>query len=497
MNLLRKLLIINNLPLSLLSFLIINLLSLSINFELRAQDKNISSEGKELFIKNRCVNCHTLGRGRFVGPDLAGISNKYNKDEIKRWIQNPQLIYKERGKMPINDGYPPMPPLQVSPTDAEAIADYLFTVKTASDKYEDGGDINGRVLNKSTEMAAEGVELILKAYIGDRVTDERKIISDVDGNFGFRDLSWDRSYTISLNYKGAEYVTDKMVFSPDEDSKAIELPIYEPTDKENVLSIRESHMIVEVSDDSISVADLIVFNNKSKKIYIGKDNINNGGRETLRINLPRDAANIRFIHGISQENVIKTNLGFSDTNGVWPGIKRVVYTYTLPYKSGSNVILKKVNYPTENFLLLVSDSGEKVMVDGLIGGNTVQIENENFFRWTGVDLTSGMDLKIVIRKPLAREDLLKWVVLGVLVLILGSGIFYSTVVRKRESKSVDVQTKVGELERERRNLVHEIALLDDRFEAKDLEEAEYKKERLEKKKRLIKMIQQIQNSANQ
>jgi len=491
MNLLRKLLIINNLPLSLLSFLIINLLSLSINFELRAQDKNISSEGKELFIKNRCVNCHTLGRGRFVGPDLAGISNKYNKDEIKRWIQNPQLIYKERGKMPINDGYPPMPPLQVSPTDAEAIADYLFTVKTASDKYEDGGDINGRVLNKSTEMAAEGVELILKAYIGDRVTDERKITSDVDGNFGFRDLSWDRSYTISLNYKGAEYVTDKMVFSPDEDSKAIELPIYEPTDKENVLSIRESHMIVEVSDDSISVADLIVFNNKSKKIYIGKDNINNGGRETLRINLPRDAANIRFIHGISQENVIKTNLGFSDTNGVWPGIKRVVYTYTLPYKSGSNVILKKVNYPTENFLLLVSDSGEKVMVDGLTGGNTVQIENENFFRWTGADLTSGMDLKIVIRKPLDKINMMKYAAFGILILFLGAGLIYSSIFN-RQNININNRSKIlKDWGSEREILINEIAELDDKFEKGEIGENEYRADRERKKEKLIDVIQRV------
>ncbi|MFQ5788670.1 MAG: c-type cytochrome, partial [Thermodesulfobacteriota bacterium] len=285
MNTVRKLLKKNS--------ILVLFLTLSVYFsphpsrvELHAQDKNISSDGKDQFIKNRCVNCHTIGRGRFVGPDLAGISSKYKKDEIKKWIQNPQLIYREMGKMPINDGYPPMPTLQISPTDAEAIADYLFIVKTTPDKYDDGGNIYGRVQNHSTEKSAEGVELILKAHIGDRVTDEMKIISDSEGNFGFKDLPWDRSYTISLNYKGTEYVTDKMVFFPDEDSKTIDLPIYEPTDKENVLSIEESHMIVQVSEDSIAVADLTVFNNQGKNIYIGKKNINNGKRETLRFSLP-------------------------------------------------------------------------------------------------------------------------------------------------------------------------------------------------------------------
>ncbi|MGI9553279.1 MAG: c-type cytochrome, partial [Thermodesulfobacteriota bacterium] len=28
------------------------------------------SRGKELFEEKRCVRCHTIGRGQFVGPDL-------------------------------------------------------------------------------------------------------------------------------------------------------------------------------------------------------------------------------------------------------------------------------------------------------------------------------------------------------------------------------------------------------------------------------------------
>jgi len=490
-NLLRKIPITYNIHLVFLTVLITIFLSDSIRIESQAQDKNISSDGKELFIKNRCVNCHTIGRGRFVGPDLAGISGKYNKDEIKKWIQNPELIYRDRGKMPVNDGYPPMPPLNISPTDAEAISEYLSVVKTGPDKYDEGGDISGRVVNNSTDKAAEGVELTLKAYIGDRVTDEIKTISDTEGKFGFTDLPWDRSYTVSLNYKGAEYITKKMVFSPDEDSKAIDLPIYEPTNKENALSIEESHMIVEISEDSISVADLTVFNNRGKNIYIGKMNTNNGRSETLRFSLPRDAGNVRFIHGISQENVVKTNLGFSDTSGVWPGIKRVVYTYTLPYNSGSNVILKEINYPTENFLLLVSDSGEKVTVDGLSGGNTVQIENENYLKWSGVDLDPGRELKLIIHKPLDRQNILKYAAFGILLLFLGAGVIYSSMFKGQVITTKNKSKILEDLDREREIIVNEIADLDEKFEGSEIVEPEYRDGRQRRKEKLIDIIQRI------
>ncbi len=84
--------------------------------EIPAQVKDsIPTSGKELFIQYRCVRCHTIGRGRFVGPDLEGVNKKYSKNEIQKWLENPQEIYKSKGKMPLNEGYPPMPPLNVPP----------------------------------------------------------------------------------------------------------------------------------------------------------------------------------------------------------------------------------------------------------------------------------------------------------------------------------------------------------------------------------------------
>ncbi|MBI2486091.1 MAG: cytochrome c, partial [Deltaproteobacteria bacterium] len=179
-------------------------LSLNLSSEIYSQESSEKlPSGKDLFIKNRCVNCHTIGRGRFVGPDLAGVGSRYSKEEIEQWMGNPQLIYQSKGKMPINEGYPPMPPLEVSPEEAGFIADYLLSVKTPTVSKAKGGVIKGMVVNATSEETTKGIELTLMAYLGDRPTDQKKVKTASDGSFNFSNLAWDRSYTISLNYKGA------------------------------------------------------------------------------------------------------------------------------------------------------------------------------------------------------------------------------------------------------------------------------------------------------
>jgi len=461
----------------------------------RAQDapERTPLSGKELFIKNRCVNCHTIGRGRFVGPDLEGVGSRYGKDQIEQWMENPQMVYQSKGKMPVNEGYPPMPPLGVPPEEAEAIADYLISLDVASLPKVEGGMIEGRVINKNNEETVEGVELTLTAYLGDRATEEKKTRTDSKGDFRFDNLPWNRGYSVSLNYKGAEYVTDRMVFYPEEDKKTLDLPVYEPTDSNKDISVNADHMVIQVSNEEIEVAEIMVFHNGSKNIYIGRES-QNAGRETLGFDLPEGATNVQLLDGLKSESVIQTAEGFSDTSPFEPGIKRVVYAYTLPYKPGSNIFEKRINYPTQGLVLLVSDTGVNVKVDGLSGGDPVSINNERFLRWTGTGLKPETRIRIEIGKPILGGNLLKWVAFGVVLILVVVGIIYSFMIRKETQTGVREDTNEDtnkDLEMERRSLIEEIAELDDRFEAKEITEAEYRGMRSKKKERLIEITRKI------
>jgi len=61
--------------------------------------------GKELFVDNMCADCHTIGGGVEIGPDLIGVAEKRGLEWLKKMIQDPeemertdsiaQALYKE------------------------------------------------------------------------------------------------------------------------------------------------------------------------------------------------------------------------------------------------------------------------------------------------------------------------------------------------------------------------------------------------------------------
>ena len=446
--------------------------------------------GKDLFIENRCVRCHTIGRGRFVGPDLKGVGERYSREEIAQWIENPQQVYQSTGKMPFNEGYPPMPPMEIHPMAARAITDYLLTVKVKPDAGE-GGTISGKVLNKTSDEAASGVNITLTSYMGDKETGRKEASTKPDGEFAFGNLPWNSSYAVTVRHKDAEYTTDKMVFYPGEDTKTLELPIYEPTTSDADITVKEAHMIVQVMEGGLSMADLSIFENKSDTMYIGGNDLGEGKKETIRFSVPEEAGNINFIHGLDPGSIVRTKNGFSDTASVLPGDRRVVFAYNMPLDSGDTLIQKTIEYPTGSFLLLVSDTGSELKVDGLSVQETVQIENEKFLRWTGVDLKPGHKISITFTNPLDYSEYLKWGALGLIVLLVGAGIIYSSV-RGRKSKGEEKNLVTRESLLDKRSfLIRELAALDDRFEAGGVEEDRYRKLRESKKAELVEISRRL------
>ena len=52
-----------------------------LNLELYGGENESVKE--RLFIEKRCITCHVIGRGRFVGPDLYNVFDKYSKNILR------------------------------------------------------------------------------------------------------------------------------------------------------------------------------------------------------------------------------------------------------------------------------------------------------------------------------------------------------------------------------------------------------------------------------
>lgn len=464
----------------------------------RALIEHPEVSGKVLFVANRCVRCHTVGRGRFVGPDLENVTARYTRDEIMGWMTNPQTIYGAKGKMPVNDGYPPMPPLGVKPETAGKIADFLINYKlTAADRAK-GGTIKGVVLNRTDDAPIGGHEVTLKAFMGDNEQESYSAKTDDNGTFAFSNLKWARSYALYVDYKGGVYQTDKLVFAPGEDMKTLDLPVFEPTSDPAGISVINSHIIFMVQEENISVTEVVVFSNPNNTMYVGEAIEAGDEVKTLNFRIPKDAAHLTLYEGLDMSSVVRSDDGFFDTSPLAPGFRRVIFNYALPL-SAAETFVKDFDYITHNFSILVVDSGTEVTVEGLAEVEPLDIEGRRFLRWEGKGLSPGATVVVDMEFPKELGDRLVWIAAGVMILIILGGIAFSIVNSRRKDESEaesesDVPSAKAELEVQKQRLVEEIAELDKNFEATNASEEDYQSQREDKKRRLIDIMQRLDDN---
>src|ERR1017187_3927068 len=54
---------------------------------------SFAQDGEQLF-KTTCAACHTVGKGKLVGPDLKDVQNRHEKSWILKWVKSSQTLVK-------------------------------------------------------------------------------------------------------------------------------------------------------------------------------------------------------------------------------------------------------------------------------------------------------------------------------------------------------------------------------------------------------------------
>jgi cytochrome c551/c552 len=88
----------------------------------------LAERGKTLFTSRGCLGCHTIGRGKTVGPDLKGVTTRRSLAWIRRMIRTPDVMLKDDSTAQAllkEHGGVPMPKLSVTEEEAEALIQYI------------------------------------------------------------------------------------------------------------------------------------------------------------------------------------------------------------------------------------------------------------------------------------------------------------------------------------------------------------------------------------
>jgi protein SCO1/2 len=86
------------------------------------------TRGEELYF-SRCIDCHSLGEGDGLGPDLAGITKRRPRAWLRRWLKEPDRMLQEGEpsllalKARFNDVI--MPNLKLGEADISALLNFL------------------------------------------------------------------------------------------------------------------------------------------------------------------------------------------------------------------------------------------------------------------------------------------------------------------------------------------------------------------------------------
>jgi cytochrome c2 len=140
--------------------------------------KSNAQDGGQIF-KTNCGACHTVGKGKLVGPDLKGVQDRHTEEWIHKWVKGSQAMVKAGDKDAVklfNDNSQiPMPDQTVSDNDITAILAYIKT----------GGEpvVAAAPAQSSSSVQSTGVDNITAAT--QKVADDEKAGPSFIASLGF------------------------------------------------------------------------------------------------------------------------------------------------------------------------------------------------------------------------------------------------------------------------------------------------------------------------
>jgi protein SCO1 len=109
-----------------------------------------------------CAGCHTVGKGDKVGPDLAGIAERRDRDWLVRFISNPEKLRLQKDPIALGlvASFPTvrMPPMGVTPNDAGDLLAYIVHLETQQARRAPLASLYGLTSHTGAPLTPETVK---------------------------------------------------------------------------------------------------------------------------------------------------------------------------------------------------------------------------------------------------------------------------------------------------------------------------------------------------
>ncbi len=326
---------------------------------------------------------------------------------------------------------------------------------------------------------------------GDRL-ETRESIADAEGRFSFEGVPGGEGigYIISAEYSGATYSYESDYPLP---PGPVELIVYESIDSSEAIQVRSHSLVVSAADPDaqvMEVLELVGLENTGDRTFV-PDLAQAGQMNMLRFSLPSPVSDLDVQTTMRGGRILQVDLGFALTTPVQPGEYEVAYRFRSYYEDGRLTFDHGFPFGADTFHILLPEGLGQVSGNGLQETEPLVLAEGVYRRLESKDLSAGSRIEIEFvglpQPPLWRrwqntltgEDFLAGAIPGAFGIALLALLAYVFLRARRSSGPV------MEGSSERPYFIEAIALLDDRFQRREIGRTEYLQERSDLKGRLL------------
>lgn len=350
--------------------------------------------------------------------------------------------------------------------------------------------INGRVVHGSGGNVPRDLKVELVTNSGSEIVATQTQTLNSDGTFHFGNLSdqTDRTYRLTLQYKGVDYSSSIIHPEFPHEWQNRVITIYEPSSNLGSVKAERMHIFFEFPrSDVIRVVQLYVLSNSSSSVITAEKT----GDPVVIYPLPVGAQNLLFQEDAPENSFVRTPDGFGDTRVILPGSGlQVLFSYELPY-TGDLVIPVRIALPVDMTNIMLPSNGISLKSSQLTDLGEKIIQNSSWHIFTSGALNAGFRLNLLVtgypRKANPQADEQKTglavgvISLAVVLMMIAvvMAIHFSSLKERRNQSLAP-----GLNETSRDALLDAIIALDDQYHTGQIPKTAYKERRAELKNRL-------------
>jgi hypothetical protein len=365
------------------------------------------------------------------------------------------------------------------------------------------GVLEGQVVNGTAGGPAigAGVPVVLHGFEGESEVSTLEATTDAQGAFRFDGLDTDPAleYWPEATYLGVPYTPDEPLLFDDAGTDLVAtVTVYETTTDDANIRIDSVHMIAESFGQVLRVSEIHLIGNLGDRAFVGAQD-GTDQATTIFVPLPDGAVGVSFGESVPTDRFVEVDGGLWDTEPVPPGRETalVFFSYHLMVTGDVVPFERTFAYPLDILNVLAAQPGLTLRSDQMESRGVELFQGREYELYSVVALPAetAVSMELV---PLATEEgmpgtsgeatqplpagsaggnqgLLRGVGFGLAALAVVAAVVYPFTGRRSPSarkRSRDIGSSPKD-----RELLSELAELEEAYEAGEIDEWDYERRR--------------------